>query len=345
MRALATGCLALICLVACGPRPPEFVEYRLVAMATSVEITLPAEASRQHPELIASIEAELGAFERDYYAWSDGELSRLNRALSSAGTFDASQAMADLIGRAKSVTAATNGAFDPGVGALVELWGFNDATRPPSTPPSAADITATLAAAGSIDDIGIDGTRLSAGGARFTLDLGGIAKGAAIDRIVAQIESLGIAPVLVNAGGDLRVVGEPEGRSWRIGIQHPRGNGLLGTVTLAAGEAAFSSGDYERFYEKDGERLHHILDPRTGRPATHTQAVTVIAGDGTLADAAATALFVAGPDDWRAMAARLGIVLALRVGADGGIEMTPAMRDRFRPAADAGSDILAAGDG
>jgi len=196
----------------------------------------------------------------------------------------------------------------------------------------------------------IDGTRIRAPGLaaapaarRYTLDLGGIAKGAAVDAVVAELESAGIAPALVNAGGDLRVIGTRPDRRWRIGIQAPRGDGLLGVIELDAGEAAFTSGDYERYYELDGQRLHHIIDPRTGYPVTHTRAVTVIAADGTTADAAATALFVAGPE-WQRLAAALGVTAALRVDAGGSIEMTAEMRDRFQASAANESDIIAAAD-
>ncbi len=231
-----------------------------------------------------------------------------------------------------------------GVGALVELWGFDDGSEPPAAPPAAAAIAATLAAAGSIRDLGIDGRRIEGRPARYLLDLGGIAKGAAIDRVAAGLAARGVTPALVNAGGDLRVIGERPGRDWRIGIQAPRAAGLIGTLRLEAGEAAFTSGDYERYFETDGVRLHHILDPRTGRPVTHTQAVTVIAADGTTADASATALFVAGPDRWQVMARRLGVAAVLRVDATGRLEMTTAMRDRFQPGAAAPSAIIIAGD-
>jgi thiamine biosynthesis lipoprotein len=203
-----------------------------------------------------------------------------------------------------------------------------------------------LAASGSIRDLAFAGTAISAQAGRYTLDLGGIAKGAAVDRIVERLEGLGIAPALVNAGGNLRVIGERADRSWRVGVQAPRGEGLLGTLTLAAGEAIASSGDYERFRESDSasERLHHILDPGTGRPVAHTEAVTVIAKDALTADAGATALFVAGPGAWLEVAERLGIEAALRVDASGRIEMSPAMRERFQPGAEAASAIIAVAD-
>lgn len=344
MRRFVYGSLALLAVTACGVRDPAFVEHRLVAMATTVEIQWPPETEQAHPELIALIETDLREFERDYYPWTDGELRRLNRALSSNLAFEASAPMAALLARARAAAVASNGAFDPGVGSLVELWGFNDATELPTRPPTDAAIATALRVSGSILDIAVEGNTITGGIAEYTLDLGGIAKGAAVDRLIERIEALGIAPALVNAGGDLRVIGEPPGRSWRIGIQAPRDDALLGTIALAPGEAAFSSGDYERFIETEDGLLHHILDPRTGRPATHTRGVTVIAPDGTLADAAATGLFVAGPDQWRAVAERLGIEMALRIDADGSVEMTPKMRDRFQAVGEAASDIIAAGN-
>lgn len=341
-RLLAAG-LAILGLVGCW-RSEEPVTLRLYAMETWVDLTLPPDAMRRERDLIAGIESELTQFGRDYYAWGDGELARLDHALSTSGAFDASPAMAGLLASAQRIARASNGAFDPGVGPLVELWGFNDAEHPPTAPPADDAIAALLAESGSIADLVIEGNRIRAIGMhRFTLDLGGIAKGAAVDRIVDRLVSLRIAPALVNAGGDLRVVGEPPDRSWRIGVKAPRGDGLLGTIVLRDGEAAFTSGDYERFYDYEGRRLHHILDPRTGAPVRHTEAVTVIAADGLTADAAATALFVAGPAAWLQTARRLGIEAALRVDASGSIEMTPAMRDRFQPGAAVSSDIIVSG--
>jgi thiamine biosynthesis lipoprotein len=140
---------ALVGLAACGIRDPAFVQHRLVAMATTVEIQLPTETSEKFPDLIAAIEADLREFERDYYAWSDGELRRLNLALSATGAFEASPDMAALLTRARAFAVATEGAFDPGVGTLVELWGFNDATELPTRPPTDTAIATALRVSGS----------------------------------------------------------------------------------------------------------------------------------------------------------------------------------------------------
>lgn len=357
MRGLPGLALMVLVLTGCGTPDDALVTHRLFVMGTSVDISLPGTASDRFPSLIAEIEAELREFEVDYYAWGDGELAALNRALTEERSFEVSDALGALLETALEITLTTESAFDPGVGALVELWGFNGDT-PRDSPPDADAVAATLEATASITELKLepgDGFEVSqavgdaaVGGQPatriFTLDLGGIAKGTAVDSIVARLEALGIAPALVNAGGDLRVIGSPPERDWRIGIAAPRAKGLLGTIGLRDGEAAFTSGDYERFFEHEDDRFHHILDPRTGFPVTHTQAVTVIADNGTLADAAATALFVAGPDAWLRMAAELGIAAVLRVDASGTIEMTPDMRERLQASAEVGSDIIIAAD-
>jgi thiamine biosynthesis lipoprotein len=340
----------LVVLLACCSRDDfRLVEHRLFAMATWIDVTLPAAATREHPRLIAEIEAELRVFERDFYPWADGELSRLNAALSAGAAFEASPALVALLAAAQRAAEASDGAFDPGVGGFVELYGFHDATAPPPPLPDDAAIAALLASSGSILDLEIDGMRVAGrqvdGVPRsYTLDLGGIAKGAAVDRIAERLIDLAIAPALVNAGGNLRVVGDRPVRPWRIGIREPRAEALLGAIELGDGDAVSSSGDYERFRESGGERLHHIIDPRTGRPVAHTQAVTVIAANAELADAASTALFVAGPAAWLEVAGRLGVTAALRVDASGRVEMTRAMRDRFEAGTSGDSAIIAVVD-
>ncbi len=344
--ARAAAPVALVGLLAsCGGGGERLMEHRLFAMATWIDVTLPAAATREHPRLNAEIEAGLRVFERDFYPWADGELARLNAALSAGEAFAASPALVELLVSAQRAAAASAGAFDPGVGGFVELYGFHDATAAPPPPPDDAAIAALLASSGSILDLEIEGSRISvrpvAGAARrYTLDLGGIAKGAAVDGIADRIQALGIAPALVNAGGNLRVVGDRPDRPWRIGIQAPREEALLGAIELRDGDAVSSSGDYERFRESDASRLHHIIDPRTGRPVAHTRAVTVIAAKAELADAASTALFVAGPSDWLEVAGRLGLTAALRVDASGRIEMTRAMRDRFQAGTSGDSAII-----
>ena len=163
---------------------------------------------------------------------------------------------------------------------------------------------------------------------RLQLDLGAFAKGVAVDRAIAALRAAGIDNAIVNAGGDLRAIGARE-RPWRIGIRHPRAPGVLASIETRGDESIFTSGDYERYFEAEGTRYHHIIDPRSGYPARGTASLTVIHTEAATADAAATALFVAG-DAWPRTAADMGINRVMRVRADGTVEMTPAMAGRIR---------------
>ena len=119
-------------------------------------------------------------------------------------------------------------------------------------------------------------------------------------------------------------------RPWRIGIRHPRKNQLIASIETRGEESIFTSGDYERSFMYNGKRYHHILDPRTGYPAQGTQSVTVIHTDSGLADAAATALFIAGPEDWIKIAKKLKLTQVMLIDDKGVIHITPEMKNRLK---------------
>ena len=338
LRSLAATAAAL--LAACAADEDRIVERQLLAMGTSVDITLHAADPRAARAALAEIEAMLREYERDYYAWGDGELARLNAGLRDARPVEVSTELARLLGAARRLSEQSGGAFDPGIGALVELWGFHSDSGTEPRAPDPASIAAWLAAGAGIADLSIADSRISTSVSGLLVDLGGIAKGDAVDRIIRMLTRHGIENAIVNAGGDLRALGSAGTRAWRIGIQSPRAAGILGVLELDDGEAAFTSGDYERYFELEGERRHHILDPATGYPAGHTQAITVIAADGITADAAATALFVAGPDRWRDVAAAMGVRHVLRVDASGRMVATGEMRDRLELGDVSAADII-----
>ncbi|WP_428100035.1 FAD:protein FMN transferase [Candidatus Rariloculus sp.] len=335
--------MAAALLAACGAQEDRIVEQRLFAMGTWVDIRLGAAEPDAARDALGEIEDMLRSYERDYYAWGDGELARLNAGLRDGRTVEVSTELAELLRDARRLSEQSGGVFDPGVGALVELWGFHADPAAVAGPPDPARIDAWLAAGASIADLTISDSGVSTSAGGLLLDLGGIAKGDAVDRMIRILRRRGIENAIVNAGGDLRALGTRGGRAWRIGIQSPRGAGILAVVELGDGESAFTSGDYERYFEYEDERLHHILDPTTGYPADHTQAITVIAADGVTADAAATALFVAGPARWRDVARAMGVRLALRVDASGRIEATGEMRDRLDLPDGPGTDIIVVG--
>ncbi len=342
-RFLGTCCMLVAGCVQSGAQT-ELVEERFFAMGTWVDLTFVSPGPAATDAALRAIESTLRRYERDFYPWADGELATLNNAIAKGRESTVSAEMAQLLGQARAVSRASGGLFEPGLATLVELWGLHTATSTHPQPPSEEAIATALESSDGIDALEIDGRTIRSSEPTLKLDLGGIAKGKVVDEILALLEAQGIDSALVNAGGDLAVTGQPLGeRPWRVGIRDPRTDGLLGIVALTDDEAAFSSGDYERFYEHEGRRIHHLLDPETGRPVAHTQALTVLGTDPALADAAATALFVAGPERWRVVARRLGIDAVLRVDASGEIEMTPAMTERLEAAHDDHDIIMGSG--
>jgi thiamine biosynthesis lipoprotein len=176
-----------------------------------------------------------------------------------------------------------------------------------------------------LDRIEIDsatGTvRLSEPG--MALDLGGIAKGYALDRARLVIENFGVKAALVNAGGDILAVGEKApGKPWRVGVQDPRRGNAMVAVASVKDKIVVTSGDYERFFVKNGKRYHHILDPRTGYPATGLRSVTIVATDGLTADALATAVLVLGPDEGLKLVESIQGIEALLIDSAGRVRLS-----------------------
>lgn len=230
------------------------------------------------------------------------EVSRINALAGSGEAVSVSAETFEVLDRSLWIARETNGAFDITVGAFKGLWKFDEDND--GTLPKRAEVLARLPL---VDYRGIvlDAERRTARLARAgqSITLGGIAKGLIVDRAVAKMREAGLADFLVQAGGDLYAAGKHGDRPWRVGIQDPRASAGAGRGTetsfamLSLGDAAFNtSGDYERFVLKDGRRYHHILDPRTGYPVTHTRSVTVLAPTSFLADTLDTAVFVLGAE-------------------------------------------------
>jgi len=179
-----------------------------------------------------------------------------------------------------------------------------------------------------MEDLIIDQQTLRGNNPALQMDLGGFAKGYAVDRAIERLQALGIRNAIVNAGGDLRAIGRHGKRPWHIGIRHPRKPGIIAAVDVQGDESVFTSGNYERFFDYQGVRYHHIIDPRSGYPARGTLSVTVIHPDAGTADAAATALFVAGPKGWRQVARRMGLQQVMLIDSEMRVHITPAMRKR-----------------
>ncbi len=326
---LLTQALVLLLLVsACGQRESQVHDTQLLVFGTLVNVTIWGGDEDSAAAATSAVEQRLMQMHRDLHAWQPGPLTRANQAIAVGDDAPISAETAMLIQRGAELSRQSGGLFNPSIGSLIGLWGFHSDDGPHGPPPEDAGIRALLAAAPSMTNLHVSDGRLSSDNPTVQLDFGGFAKGYAVDEAIRILREHHIENAIVNAGGDLRVIGRHGGRSWRIGIRDPRGPGVIASVEVSGDESVFTSGDYERYFEYQGLRYHHIIDPRSGYPATGSSSVTILSKEAIVADAAATALFVAGPKAWLKTATAMGIDQAMLIDDQGQVYMTPAMATR-----------------
>jgi FAD:protein FMN transferase len=312
----------------------------LHVFGTLVEIIIRDTDEQTAQKAIAALSADFRRMHTGWHAWEPGELSDLNKAIAESRNVTVSPFLLPLLHQAKEVSLLSDGLFNPAIGALISKWGFHSSEMPTGDIPDAAILRELVSQNPSMDDLVIDGSLVSSRNKSVRLDFGGFAKGAALDFAMQRLKSFGISNAILNAGGDLNVLGGHGDRRWRAGIRHPLDWGIIASVELNAGEGLYTSGNYERFREHEGLRYSHIIDPRTGMPVQHIVSASVIHPNGALADAAATALSVAGLSDWLRIARRMNIKYALLVDKRGTIYLTPEMKPRVKFTSDPPPKII-----
>ncbi|NIP71710.1 MAG: FAD:protein FMN transferase [Gammaproteobacteria bacterium] len=328
-RSVAALGLATALAASCAPQQ-RVHSGRFLAFGTLVEVTIWGTDERRAHQAIHAVEQEFRFMHRTWHAWRPGALGRVNALLATTEWFSVPPSVRPLIVRGTELAETSRGLFNPAIGKLVELWGFHQDERPAEPPPEPGQIAELVEQAPRMTDLELEGIRLRSRNSAVQLDFGAFAKGYGVDRAIELLRQRGIDNAVINAGGDLRAIGRHGERPWRIGIRDPRGPGILASLEIEGDESVFTSGDYERYFDFEGVRYHHILDPRTGRPARGVTSVTVIHNQGAAADAAATALFVAGVGQWRDIARSMGIKFVMLVDASGHVHMNPAMAERIR---------------
>ena len=224
------------------------------------------------------------------------------------------QEILSLIETALKVGDESEGAFDITIYPLIERWGFFSET--PSLPDK-DEIKKFLEHIGS-SNLTIKNGKLTKRDQKVQIDLGGIAKGYAIKEALKVLKEFQIESALIDAGGDIYALGKLNGKSWKIGVRNPRGEGVVGVLEVSD-MAVVTSGDYERFFEADGVKYHHLLDPKTGYPAEGLTSVTVISSDPVLADAWSTALFIMGKEKGMPLSEKKGDLKIIMITTDGDI--------------------------
>ena len=331
--ALATP---FISLVGCSDESArELLSLRGQTMGTTYSIklvNLPSEVDQD--TLAQELGGLLEAVNQDMSTYRpESELSRFN-----AATAESWQAVSadtrSVVNEALRIARLTGGAFDPTVGPLVDLWGFGAAGSEQRIP-TPEYIAATRETIGFAKvEIQNEPPQLAKRQDGVRLDLSGVAKGFAVDKLAAHLDAQGITDYLVEVGGELRARGHgPEGRPWRVGIEKPTmaPGELQRVVDLDRGGLA-TSGNYRIFFEQDGERYTHIVNPRSGRPVEHDLASATVVADSTMeADALSTSLLVLGPEAGMTLAVEHDIAALFVTGRSGAFNelASPAFERRF----------------
>jgi thiamine biosynthesis lipoprotein len=324
--AIAAAIAAAVLLAACGgPASRRTFEFRGPTMGTTYSVKVvatPAALGREaRAEIDGAIRDELHRINALMSTWDpESELSRFNRS-SSLDPFPIAPETFDVFRWSIDIADLTGGAFDVTLAPLIEAWGFGPDGRA-ATPPGEATLARLREAVGT-HHLVLDPAGPSVRKRRpdVRCDFSGLAPGYAADRLAAGLEARGLADFLVDVGGELVARGHNDaGQPWQIAVERPQAEGRAIARRVPLRDAAIAtSGDYRNYYEIGGERLTHIIDPRTGHPIRHRLAsVTVIDRLGVRADALATALMVLGPDEGMALVARLDLAAFFLLRQDDG---------------------------
>ncbi|WP_371363608.1 FAD:protein FMN transferase [Sporomusa rhizae] len=321
-------CLMLFSLVGCSPTalfsPKPYKDTQFL-MDTIIEIT--AYGSNKE----AAVKSAFDEFQR-IQSISDrfnpeSQLSKINQ-MAGIAPVQVDSDLVKMINDAITISEKTDGAFDITIGPLTELWGIGHKGE---FVPSQAEINKVLPLV-NYRKIQVDSNNntvyLPEKG--MSLDLGGVAKDYALTRAAAILKSLGIKSALINAGGDIQVIGtRPDGKPWRIGVQDPRNSeGVIAKVTLTNWNMMQTSGDYQRYFIKDGVRYAHILNPKTGRQPTEIASTTLVYNDVDVPnDIASSGFIVLGLERGMEALKQFPGVEAIIVTTDGKVITTPGLKD------------------
>ncbi len=347
-------------LAACGNKEPLYQEQAYV-FGTQVDVSIYGEDEAKARQAVVLVMREFQRLHDQLHAWKPSELSDLNAAIAQGKNSPVSAELEAMLEDAARVSRQSGGLFNPAIGGLIQAWGFQ-ADDFKAVMPDPKKIAALVRANPQLSDLEISseivksprvpiivgtadttapfltiedarGFEVRSRNRAVKIDLGGYAKGYALDRAASILKQQGIHNALINIGGNVLALGAHGVRPWIIGIQHPRKPGPIATLELHDREAIGTSGDYQRYFELDGKRYCHLIDPRTGYPVQGVEAVTILThGEhaGLQSDAASKPLFISGVANWLNAARQMQLEEALLIDDKGVVHLTAAMQKRLK---------------
>lgn len=319
-------------LSACHPSPKLYSQTTYV-FGTKVDITiadLPEDIAKKH---IAILFRDFDRMHERLHAWEKSDLNKINKGFSKGQIMPIDSEFKAWLQDAQSLAKLSDHLFNPAAGQLIATWGFHQDTFVGSLPP-AASIKAWQKNPSKMNQLIFTEDTVQSLTPHLSLDMGGIAKGWALDRASAYLQHHKVCCALINVGGNILALGTKNGSPWKIGLQDPRAPEAMASITLQDGEAIGTSGDYQRYFLYQNQRYSHLLDPRIGQPAQGIMSSTVITAKsknaGTLSDVATKPLFINGVSTAPYYLQKLGIQDALIITTDNIAYLTPSMAKRIQ---------------
>ncbi len=324
--------VAALLLAACQDKEPPTYQEQSYVFGTLVEVSIYGESDEHARQGAASVMHEFQRLHDMLHAWQPSELSELNTAIAKGESVAISAELVEILNDATRLSAQSKHLFNPAIGGLIGLWGFqSDEIR--LAQPEEKKVKEWVKQNPMMSDLKIVRGRVESSNPSVKLDLGGYAKGYALDRAADLLRKQGIQNALINIGGNILAMGKHGKRPWRVGIQHPRKSGALASMDLHDGEAIGTSGDYQRYFMVGNIRYCHLINPGSGYPVHGVQGVTVLTRGpraGVMSDVASKPLFISGVRGWRARANAMALQEAMLVDAQGKVHVTAALNKRLK---------------
>lgn len=321
---------AVACTASTPQDPPRLFERTRLSMGSTLRLAAWTSDQAGAETAFNEVFAEFERLEQMMSVWRDGsDLQRLNKAAGDRPVPVAPE-MIEVLTQARQISEWTHGKFDVTFGALSGLWKFDQDQD--NVLPDMNEVRRRLPLIDyrALDINAHDGTAFLRRKGMYA-HLGGIGKGYAIDRAIAILRRHGLLNFLIQSGGDMYVGGLNDKTPWRLGIQDPRGPRDHPFAEVDLSDGTFStSGDYERFFIRNGRRYHHIIDPTTGAPSHGCRSVTIVADRAVIADGLSTGVFLLGPDEGMALIERLPDVEGVIVSDRNDVLISSGLRDRLR---------------
>ena len=312
---------------------PSLYQSKHYVFGTIVDISIYDVDEKKAEKVTKAVLEEFTRLHNSLHAWEKSDLTDLNESISKNKPYkNASSELIKIIKNARELERASNHLFNPAIGELIDYWGFHQNEFNPMHP-NQSKIKNLVARGPSLDQLHISGSTIKSTSPHVKIDLGGYAKGYALDQASKIIHEHHIKNALINIGGNIMAIGQHGNKPWRVGIQDPRGAQAIAKVDLLDGWAIGTSGDYQRYFINDGKRYCHLIHPFTGYPVQGVYSATVLIepsqNAGTLSDVLSKPLFISKKEDRKDIAKKLRIYHYLII-EDKHISMTKAMADKIQ---------------